>query len=119
MAMEQSKPFFLFRPRFVLLCLYVAAYICLRNYEEIAVQSVFLPTGNGAAVYRVVSPHPDLPYYRQQLWRAFFSLPMVVEEEGRKLSKQGRELYKGAEGTVREGRRIIEDYMPAGQTQRR
>ncbi|MCD8352516.1 MAG: hypothetical protein LUC93_18075 [Planctomycetaceae bacterium] len=109
------KPFFLFRPRFLLLCLYVAAYWILRNYGEVAIQSVFLPSPAGTQVYRIVGPNPDLPHYRQQLWRALFSLPMVAEEEGRKLTDRGREIYDNAEGTVREGQRMIDQYLPSGQ----
>lgn len=116
MASDRNhKPFFLFRPGFVLLLLYVAAYWCLRNYGEIVVQSVFLP---GSHVYRVVSPHPEIPQYRQQLWRALFSLPMVAEEEGRKLSERGREVYQNAEGTVRDGIDGVRQYIPQQQQQR-
>ncbi len=117
MASEHHhKPFFLFRPGFVLFLLYCGAYWYLRTHGEIAVQSVFLP---GAQVYRAVSPHPEIPFYRQQAWRALFSLPMVAEEEGRKLTERGRTMYENAEGTVRDGIEGARQYLPQNEQQRR
>jgi hypothetical protein len=113
---HNHKPFLLFRPGFVLLLLYCGAYWCLRNAEEIVVQSVFMP---GSRAYRVVSPHPEIPFYRQQLWRALFSLPMVAEEEGRRVTERGRSMYESAEGTVRDGIEGARQYLPQGGEQRR
>jgi hypothetical protein len=113
---HNHKPFFLFRPGFVLFLLYCGAYWWLRTNGEIVVQSVFLP---GSQVYRAVSPHPEIPFYRQQLWRALFSLPMVAEEEGRKLTDRGRAIYENAEGTVRGGIEGARQYLPRDEQQRR
>ena len=113
MASEQRKPFFLFRPRFVLFCLYVALYAWLRHEGEIAMQAISLPSPRGVEVYRTIGANPSLPYWRQQLWRAFFSFLMVGEEEGRKLKVIADDLYHEAQGTVN----TVQDYLPGRQQQ--
>ncbi len=104
MAAEQHrKPFFLFRPKFVLFCLYVAAYAWLRSAGDIDLQSISLPSPRGTEVFRMIGASPELPHWRQQLYRAVFSLPMVVEEEGRKHEGTLRELYRQARGIAGDG----------------
>lgn len=77
------RGFFLFRPKFLLFCLYVAAYVMLRMHDEIILRQIAVPgrTVRGD-VFEMAMPHPGLPRWRQQLWRALFSAAMVVEEEG-------------------------------------
>ncbi len=112
---EPRKPFFMFRPKFLLLCLYVIAYILLRSSEDIVVHSIALPSPRGPEIFRMVGPHPDLPHWRQQLWRACFSPAMVVEEEGRKLMDRGRDLYSDARGTVQDAGQAVRQYTGQGQ----
>ncbi len=109
MAAEHHKPFFLFRPGFILLCLYVAAYAWLRSAEQIVMQSVALPSVRGTDVFRMIGPNPDMPHWRQQTWRAVFSLPMVVEEESRRHENTARKLYEEALGVASRSR------PPAGE----
>lgn len=111
MAAEHRKPFFLFRPGFVLLCLYVAAYAWLRADGDIDMQSVTLPSPGGTETFRLVGPNPELPHWRQQLYRAVFSLPMVVEEEGRKHEDALRTLYHQVRGTADEGGRMVRNAL--------
>lgn len=119
MAAEQRhKPFFLFRPGFVVFCLYIAAYAWLRSVGDIDLQSITLPSGRGMEVFRMVGPSPELAHWRQQTYRAIFSLPMVVEEEGRKHEGTVRRLYHEARGTanvVREAAGHVRDNAPIGQ----
>lgn len=88
----RSKIFWLF--------LYVIAYLLLRAKGEVAVQQIALPApGGGVEVFRMVGAHPDLPHWRQQLWRALFSFAMVGEEEGKKfLDKNNRGGSSGGAG---------------------
>lgn len=73
------------RSKFFLFLVYVAAYVFLRYNGDIVIQQIALPApGGGVEVFRMVGAHPDLPHWRQQTWRALFSLAMVGEEEGRK-----------------------------------
>ncbi len=77
------KGFFLFRPKFLLLCLYVLAYILLRMKEEVVFQQISVPGRNGGVdVFFMARANPGIPFWRQQAWRAVFSAAMVVEEEG-------------------------------------
>jgi hypothetical protein len=79
----KKKGFFMFRPKFLLFCLYVAAYVMLRMHGEVVFQQISVPGGNGGVdVFRMASANPGIPYWRQQLWRGVFSAAMVVEEEG-------------------------------------
>jgi hypothetical protein len=106
---QQQKPFFLFRPAFVMLCLYIAAYAWLRSSNEIAVQSVALPSPRGTEVFRMIGASPETPHWRQQFMRAAFSLPMVVEEEARKHEGTVRRLYSEARGTANQGGQMVRD----------
>ncbi len=117
MAAEHRKPFFLFRPGFVLFCLYVAAYAWLRSAGDIDMQSITLPSPRGSDVFRMVGPNPDLAHWRQQFYRAFFSLPMVVEEEGRKHEGTLRNLYRQASGGAEGGDRMARDQPQQYQPQ--
>lgn len=122
MAAEHRKPFFLFRPGFVLFCLYIAAYAWLRSAGDIALQSIALPGVRGTEIFRMIGPNPELSHWLQQFYRAVFSLPMVVEEEGRKHEGTIRRLYHQARGTADEGGRMVReatdfvrDHVPQGQ----
>lgn len=121
---KQQKPFFLFRPAFVMLCLYVAAYAWLRSSNEIALQTVALPSPRGTEVFRMIGASPETPHWRQQFMRAAFSLPMVVEEEVRKHEGTVRRLYAEARGTASQGGQMVRDAagyvhdnIPPGQQQ--
>ncbi len=116
MAGEHSKIFFLFRPKFLLFCLYVAAYILLRTHGEIVFQQVSIPGGNGGVqVFRMASASPDIPYWRQQVWRAVFSAAMVVEEEGQPLIIRVRRLVDTAQERSGEGS-LIDRAVDAGRS---
>lgn len=104
---KQQKPFFLFRPAFVMLCLYVAAYAWLRSSNEIAMHSAPAPRGMEAS--RRIMASPATPRWRQQFMRAVFSLPMVVEEEARKHEGTVRTLYAEARGTATQGGQMVRD----------
>ncbi len=102
MAEQHRKGFFLFRPKFLLLCLYVLAYILLRMKDEIVYQEISVPARNGGAqVFRMASAAPAIPFWRQQVWRAIFSAAMVAEEEGQPVIRRVERLLNrsgGAEG---------------------
>lgn len=90
--------------KFFLLCLYVAVYAFLRFKGEIVAQQISLPSARGGVeIYRMIGPHPDMPNWRQQLWRAFFSLAMVGEEEGKKFYQDITERKQAAGYPVRQG----------------
>lgn len=84
------------RHRFLMLCLYVAAYATLRYHGEVVVQNVNMPTQFGIQTQQMVSAHPNLPYWRQQLYRAVFSLPMVIEEQGNRAARSAQGAAYGA-----------------------
>ncbi|MDR1745600.1 MAG: hypothetical protein LBS30_07605 [Planctomycetota bacterium] len=109
MAAEYRKPFILFRPGFILLCLYVAAYAWLRSAGQIDMQAISLPSLRGTDIFRMIGPNPDMPHWRQQLWRALFSLPMVVEEEARKHEQTARKVYDEALGLVARNERPLRE----------
>lgn len=116
MAAEKKKPFILFRPCFVLFCLYIAAYCFLRHTGEIDVQAVSLPSPRGGQVFRVLGASPVLPLWRQQLWRALFSCPMVVEEEGRKAQKTLGLWYDEAQEVTATAKSFIDNNQQNRQT---
>ncbi len=116
MADSRKKPFFLFRPKFLLLCLYIAAYCLLRMHGEIVYQQISVPGGNGGVqVYRMASANPGLPYWRQQVWRAVFSAAMVVEEEGQPVIIRIRRLVGAAQERSGEGS-LIDRAVEAGRS---
>lgn len=83
--------------KFFLFLVYVAAYGFLRYQGEITVQQIPLSTpGGGTEIFRVIGANMHLPHWRQQTWRAVFSLAMVCEEEGVKIMNQGMSTYRGA-----------------------
>ena len=130
MAADHKKGFFLFRPKFLLFCLYVAAYVMLRMHGEIVYQQVAVPGQNGGVqVFRMVSADPHIPYWRQQAWRGVFSLAMVVEEEGQPVIIQVRRLINRAQQdrngngslvdrAVEAGRNLLPNQAPQQQQQR-
>ncbi len=112
----EHKAFFLFRPRFLLFCLYVAAYVLLRVHGEIVFQQISVPSGNGGVqVFRMASAAPDIPYWRQQVWRALFSAAMVVEEEGQPAITWVRRLVGVAQERTGEGS-LIDRAIDAGRS---
>lgn len=120
MAAEHRKPFFLFRPGFVMFCLYIAAYCWMRSVGDIALQSVPVTSPRGVEMFRMIGPSIELAHWRQQVYRALFSLPMVVEEEGRKHEGTVRRLYheaRGTAGVVGEAVGHVRDNAPIGQQQ--
>lgn len=112
MAAEHHKPFILFRPNFILLCLYVGAYAWLRSADQIVER--------GAGPLWGIAAAPDLPHWRRQAWRALFSLPMVLEEEARRHEDVARDFYEEAVAAIRPARRVAApapDFSPAPQYQ--
>ncbi|MDR1612055.1 MAG: hypothetical protein LBT97_04640 [Planctomycetota bacterium] len=97
---------FLFRPGFLLLCLYAMVYVMLRTNGEIVSRNPSAYQGGTAYTEYVVCPDPALPRYRRQFYRAVFSPFMVAEEEGRWLGSRGRGLI---ERVGEYGRRLLPD----------
>ncbi len=123
MAEQHRKGFFLFRPKFLLLCLYVLAYILLRMKDEVVYRQYSVPDRNGGAqIYRAASANPGIPFWRQQTWRAIFSAAMVVEEEGQPVISRvrrwiGQEEDAGAAGSlidraIEAGRNLLPNQAP-------
>ncbi|MDR1535475.1 MAG: hypothetical protein LBU64_10325 [Planctomycetota bacterium] len=77
---------------FLLFCLYVMFYLTLRGNGEIIHQEVDLRTGGGIARIHIVGAGQEIPRWRRQAYRIFFSPLMVAEEEGRHFLAEGREL---------------------------
>lgn len=114
-AEAHKKGFFMFRPKFLLLCLYVAAYIMLRMHNEIVFQQEYVSGRNGGVeVFRMARADPGIPYWRQQLWRALFSAGMVFEEEGQPVITRVKSLLGTAEERTGEGS-LIDRAIEAGR----
>lgn len=94
---NEKKPPFIIRPRFLLFVLYLIVYVGLRYRDEMIVQTVGSQEGG---TYQMVMPNMQHPRWRRQLWRAVFSLPMVVEEEGRRAAMMGDGFFGGALGEL-------------------
>ncbi len=92
------KPFFLFRPRFLMLVIYVIGYLFLRSNGTISKQSVPLQGAHGVEFVQTISLNQDLPHWQYQLWRALFTFAMVCEEEGEKWYLIGRAKLDEARG---------------------
>lgn len=93
---EQTKKrgFFLLRPGFLFLCMYIMAYTVLRNNGEIVYS--YGRTQQGASVH-MVNPNPEMPHWRRQVYRLVFSPIMVSEEESRSLAVRGRKFADQAQ----------------------
>ncbi|MCC8181031.1 MAG: hypothetical protein LIP23_09010 [Planctomycetes bacterium] len=105
MADERRHPMLL-RPSFLLFCLYVMAYLTIRAYGEIIYQRVDMQVTRGGIVHEfIVGTDYSLPRWRRQLYRAFFSPLMVVEEEGRRL-------VAGSQGLVEDARDYGRGFLP-------
>lgn len=87
---------------------YAGAYLCLRYYNEIGVQNITL---SRTSQFRVVSANPQLPYWRRQVWRALFSLPMVVEEEGLRAKDRAQGVVRDAQGVVRDAQERVNQFQ--------
>lgn len=94
---EANKGSLLLRPRFLLFCLYFMGYLALRGNGEIVHQFVSAQRQEGAGREYIVGPNPEVPRWRRQTYRVFFSPMMVAEEEGRRLASRGRGLLRDAE----------------------
>ncbi len=92
------RPFFLFRPKFLMFVIYVIGYLFLRSNGMISKQSVALPGSHGVEVFHMIGVNPDLPHWQTQLWRALFTFAMVCEEEGEKWYVIGRAKLDEARG---------------------
>ena len=96
MAEEKGRSFIL-QPRFLLFCLYVMAYVCLRAYGEVVHE-----TRAGTSLFgrrgadHVVGASAKVPRWRRQVYRIAFSPLMVAEEEGRRLGDAAVELVQQA-----------------------
>ncbi len=95
MADEARGGWFLFRPRFLLFCLYVMCYVSLRGSGEIVHQAADV-RGAGFGREHIVGADRSLPRWRRQTYRIFFSPLMVAEEEGRRLLDRARGLVRDA-----------------------
>ena len=100
MAADEGRRHSTNRNRFLMLCVYAGAYLLLRHHGEVVVQNITLPAGRGGYSHLMVSPHPSLPYWRQQLWRGLFSLPMVIEEESNRAARKGQDMARSAQQMV-------------------
>lgn len=69
------------RRRFLFFCVYVVAYSVLRLTGEVVSQTAQIQVERQSALEYVVGVDPTLPLWRRQVYRAFFSPCMVVEEE--------------------------------------
>lgn len=85
MANESRGNLFM-RPRFLLFCLFVMAYITVRSGGELVYQPARNPDGG---THYIIGANIGIPRWRRQLYRALFSPFMVVEEEGRRLASDG------------------------------
>lgn len=85
------------RRRFFMLCLYVGAYATLRYHGELVEQNFNMPTQFGIHAQQGLGANPNLPYWRQQMYRAVFSLPMVIEEQANRAARKAQGAVHGAE----------------------
>lgn len=130
---------FLFKPAFLLFCLYVMGYLTIRSYGEIAYQQLAnnpsqsppqyqqSPSGRGGGGGggrggdntrdAMITTNPTIPRWRRQLYRAIFSPLMVAEEEGRRFAstQRGQNLLREAEDRLRG---LGNDTASASQPQR-
>lgn len=88
MASENRGNMFM-RPKFLLFCLYVMAYVTIRAAGDLVYQPARNPDGG---VQYIIGSNFGLPRWRRQIYRACFSPLMVVEEETRRLAADGRDL---------------------------
>lgn len=102
---DERRGTFLLRPRFLLFCIYVMAYMTARAYGEVVYQTMDLRRGNQVVQEHMVGSNPAMPRWRRQAYRAVFSPLMVVEEEGRRIMSRGS-------GLLRDAREYGRDYLP-------
>ena len=96
MADETRREWFVFRPRFLMFCLYVMGYVALRGSGEIAYQAAEVRGPAGSGREHIVGADYSLPRWRRQTYRTLFSPLMVAEEEGRRLLDRARGLIRDA-----------------------
>jgi hypothetical protein len=80
------------KTNFLLFCLYVMFYITLRGNGEIVYQEAAFRSGGSIDRITIVGSEQTIPRWRRQAYRVFFSPLMVVEEEGRRLFAESRNL---------------------------
>lgn len=95
MADDRRQPM-VYRPRFLLVCLYIMCYITLRGYGEIVSQVTDVRVDNVVSRRVIIGSDPTVPRWRRQVYRALFSPCMVIEEEGRRLATEGKGLVREA-----------------------
>lgn len=93
---DESRGSILFHPRFLLFCLYVMGYLTLRAYGEIVYRPADMQVGGRIVREHVVGSSLNVPRWRRQAYRVFFSPLMVAEEEGRRLKDKGQGLVEQA-----------------------
>jgi hypothetical protein len=87
---DENRGIPVLKPNFLLFCLYVMFYLTLRGNGEIIHQAADVRAGAESRRIHIVGAEQNIPRWRRQAYRIFFSPLMVAEEEGRVLLAEGK-----------------------------